>query len=102
LGRASDLYLLEDGEYCDAMPKKCVHLISKDQFDFFKPRTDFIKQFIAENDKETGEQHANLMEHCPDCDGLHFNLIRNGDAQCSSVNSFGKIGCGWSGRIIPK
>ena len=52
LGRTSDLYILEDGEYCDAMPKKCVKLINKNQFDFFKPRTAFIKQFIAENDKE--------------------------------------------------
>ena len=74
LSRTSDLYILEDGEYCDAMPKNCVQLINKKQFDFFQPRTDFIKQFIAENDKEVDEKTPaatwNNTENCeyPTCE----------------------------------
>ena len=45
-----DFYILEDGQFCDAMPKKCVSLISKSLFDFFEPRTVLIKKFIADND----------------------------------------------------
>ena len=49
-GCGSGLYLLADGEHCDAMPKRCIGIISKDLYDFFQPRTDAINKFIAEND----------------------------------------------------
>ncbi len=36
---------------------------------------------------------------CPGCCGMHFNVLNDGRAVCSSVMKPGEFGCGWIGNI---
>lgn len=54
-------------------------------------------------------KNKTAMMKCPSCDGLHFNIIGSGLAQCANVQVAEKIGedyvkadigCGWSGNFL--
>ena len=46
------------------------------------------------------EKDSSIMATCPKCGGPHFNIIKNGEAQCASMSVLNnEIGCGWRGEI---
>lgn len=47
-------------------------------------------------------KEAEAPFRCPNCDGLHFRIMHNGQLECASYNHYEMnrgAGCGWRGAL---